>query len=194
LKTNVAVVLAVALLGCSDVADAPGTSSTASSNSTDSVSPPNLTEPPFDSVSLAGLTCTVLLDSVFLAPSTRATLVDSYGAPDSTVAVTEPNRHVVGAIDSLFVVYYPGLNASFRKPSDGSDLVTQMDVADNRYLRYPSLGIGARSERLLHVLSDPAVVAVDRIEYNCGIGADEPVTFWLSNGQVRRVSKSYYVD
>jgi len=134
------------------------------------------------------------MDSVFLAPSTRAALLQLYGAPDSSSVSTEPNRHVTGVIDSLFQVHYPGLTARFRKPGGGSDLITLLEATENRYLRYPSVGIGARGDRLLQVLSDASIVTDDRIEYNCGMGADEPVTFWLVGGQIRRVSKSYYVD
>ena len=69
-----------------------------------------------------------------------------------------------------------------------------MDATDNRYLRYPSIGIGARRDRLIQVVSDTSLVTDDRVEYDCNMGANEPVTFWLVGGQVRRVSKTYYVD
>ena len=179
------------MLGCSGVDNTPGVEASAS---LDSVAVTTLSEPPFDSAGLNGLTCVTLMDSVFLAPSTRVALLQAYGSPDSVNASTEPNRHVTGVIDSLFRVHYPGLTANFRKPGGGSDLIIGMEATDNRYLRYPGIGIGARRDRLIQVLSDTSLVTEDRIEYNCGMGADEPVTFWLAGGQVRRVSMSYYVD
>lgn len=184
----------VVMLACSGSGDTPNLRSNTPIGSVDAVSLPTVPEPPFDSASLAGLTCIKLMDSVFLAPSTRAALLQTYGTPDSVNASTEPNRHVAGAIDSLFQVQYSGLTASFRKPAEGSDLITQLEATENRYLRYPSIGIGARGDRLVQVLNDASLVTDDRVEYNCGMGADEPVTFWLVRGQIRRVSKSYYVD
>ena len=186
------IAFALVMAGCSG-ADSPDARSNATNDSTSPIASA-VAEPPFDSASVAGLTCLTLMDAVFLAPLTREELLQAYGAPDSVHARTEANRHVPGVIDSLFQVHYRGLMAGFRKPGGGSDLITQMDATDNRFLRYPTIGIGARRDRLLQVLPDTSVVAADRVEYNCGTGADEPVTFWLVGDQVRRVSKSYYVD
>lgn len=186
--------ITIVLLACSVKEEAPNIGSS-SSASVDARRLAAIPEPKFDSAGLAGLTCSTLTDSVFLVPRpTRALLLQAYGVPDSVSASTEPNRHVAGVIDSLLRVHYPGLTASFRKPGEGSDLVTDVVVTDNRFLRFPSLGIGARGSRLIQVLGDPWTLADDRIEYNCVVDADQPVTFWLVGGQVRRVSKYYYVD
>lgn len=188
------VLITVFMFGCSGADDTPDSRSQTPSASADSAAQASVPEPPFDSASVSGLTCLTLMDAVFLAPLTREELLQAYGAPDSVHAATEPNRHVAGVIDSLFQVHYPGLTAGFRTPGGGSDLITRMDVTDNRYLRYPTIGIGARRDRLMQVLPDTSLVAADRVEYDCGMGANEPVTFWLVGGQIRRVSKSYYVD
>ena len=113
---------AVVMLGCAGANGTPD--SNTPSASADSMALPSVPEPPFDSASLTGLTCITLMDSVFLAPSTRAALQQAYGSPDSVNASTEPNRHVTGVTDSLFHVHYPGLTARFRKPGGGSDLIT----------------------------------------------------------------------
>ena len=186
------ITFAVVMLGCSG-ADSPDARSNATNASATSIASA-VPEPAFDSASVAGLTCLTLMDAVFLAPLTREELLQAYGAPDSVHARTEPNRHVAGVIDSLVQVYYPGLTAGFRKPGEGTDLITQMEVTDNRYIRYPSIGIGARRDRLIQVVSDTSLVRDDRVEYDCGMGANEPVTFWLVGEQIRRVSKLYYVD
>jgi hypothetical protein len=180
--------------GCSGAGETRHPGPNTGSDATDSVPGTAVREPPFDSTSLVGLTCLTLMDAVFLAPLTRAELLQSYGAPDSLQSSTEPNRHIPGATDSLFEVHYSGLTARFRKPSEGSDLITEMHVSDNRYLRYPSIGIGARRDRLIQVVTDTFLVRDDRVEYDCGMGANEPITFWLVGGQIRRVSKTYYVD
>jgi hypothetical protein len=180
------------MLGCSS-AD-PDSRADTSGTSGNPVTPAAVPEPPFDSASVAGLTCLTLMDAVFRAPLTRGELIQAYGAPDSMHTSTEPNRHVPGVVDSLFRVFYRGLTAGFRKPGGGSDLITQMEATDNRYLGYPSIGIGARRDRLIQVVSDTYLVTDDRVEYDCGMGANEPVTFWLVAGQIRRVSKTYYVD
>ena len=185
--------IVLVMLGCSG-AGIPDSRSATPGASADSATLATVPEPPFDSASLAGMTCLTLMDAVFLAPLTRAELLQAYGAPDSVHASTEPNRHVPGVLDSLVQVHYHGLSAEFRIPGGGSDLITRMDATDNRYLRYPSIGIGARRDRLIQVVSDTSLVTDDRVEYDCNMGANEPVTFWLVSGQVRRVSKTYYVD
>ena len=190
---NARLILIVVMLGCSAANDGsnrgPDTATSTAAVATTATIP----EPPFDSASVAGLTCLTLMDAVFLAPLTRAELVQQYGAPDSVHTSTEPNRHIPG-IDSLFQIYYPGLVAGIRAPAGNSDLISQMDISDNRYLRYPSIGIGARRERLIRAVTDTTRTAADRVEYDCNMGANEPITFWLVDGQIRRVSKTYYVD
>lgn len=148
-----------------------------------------------DSPDVAGLTCEGLEEKLLLAHASRAELAGTFGTPDSVNSTTEPNRHVPGATDSLFVVHYPGLVAHFRKPSEGDDLVSFVEVEDNRYLQYPSIGVGATEERVVSVLGEPGTHEPGRLVYECaGVGPEQPVTFRLSDGVVERIEIAYYVD
>lgn len=99
-----------------------------------------------------------------------------------------------GAIDSLFVVHYTGLVARLRKPPDGSDLAEHVRVTETRYLRYPGLGIGARSSEIVKTLGEPTETDPAGLVYDCGMGAEQPVTFHLGDGVVESIEIDYYVD
>lgn len=156
---------------------------------------PGIPSPDPDSPDVAGLTCEGLEENLLRAHASRAELAGTFGTPDSVSSTTEPNRHVPGATDSLFVTYYPGLVAHFRKPPEGGDLVSLVEVEDNRYLRYPAIGVGAGEERVISVLGEPRTHEPGRLVYECaGMGPGQPVTFRLSDGVVERIEIAYYVD
>lgn len=140
------------------------------------------------------IACEGLETSILSAPATRAGLREAFGDPDSTSSKTEPNRHVPGAIDSLFVVHYTGLVARLRKPPDGPDLAEYVRVTETRYLRYPDLGIGARSSDIVKTLGEPTETDPASLVYDCGMGAEQPVTFHLGDGVVESIEIDYYVD
>ena len=107
---------------------------------------------------------------------------------------TEPNRHVPGRTDSLFVVHYDGLVSSIRTPSPGRDLPFHVVVTDNRFVRHPAIGIGATAATVEAVLGAPTRRTDATLVYECGEGAEEPVTFRLEAGRVERIVIDYYVD
>lgn len=148
----------------------------------------------WDSASVADLTCENLEQDILDAAPTRAALAEAYGEADSIRVATEPNRHMAGATDSLFVVYYPGMVVDLRKPENGDDLVDHVEISDNRYLRYPAIGIGAPIDRVARVLGTPKLRDARRVVYDCGLGAEQPVTFMLDQGIVRRIIVDYYLD
>lgn len=148
----------------------------------------------WDSASMAELTCEDLEREILAAAPNRAALEEAYGEADSMRVATEPNRHVQGATDSLFLVYYPGMVMNLRKPEDGDDLADDVEISDNRYLRYPAIGIGAPIDRVTRALGTPMLRDSGRVIYDCGFGAEQPVTFVLNQGIVRRIIVDYYLD
>lgn len=142
----------------------------------------------------ASLQCEGLERSILRTETTRAALSAAYGPPDSTRSWTEPNRHVPEAIDSLFVVHYPGLEVQIRRPPSGDDLTSHVSIRENRYLSEPSVGIGAPADQVMSVLGEPGSRGEDRLVYDCGPHTEQPVTFWLADGTVERIEISYYVD
>ena len=138
--------------------------------------------------------CDDLANELLRTPITRAALSAEYGAPDSLLATTEPNRHVEGATDSLFTVFYPGLTALLRTPTDARDMVTHVTVSDNRYVAYPRIGIDADAASVTDALGAPHTRDAGSLVYACGEAVEQPVTFHLANGVVRSIDISYYVD
>lgn len=130
-----------------------------------------------------------------VAQRTRTELREEFGAPDTVIARTEPNRHSPGATDSLFTARYPGLTIEIRKPARGGDMAERMTVTYPRHLTYAEPGIGARETRVIELLGEPATRNADRLTYECGAGpVSSPVTFVIENAVVREVVFAFYVD
>ena len=127
-------------------------------------------------------------------PPTRAAFLAEFGTPDSVTAGTEPNRHVPDAVDSLFVVYYPGLVMNIRTPQGGRDMATGVTIRDNRYLAYPDIGIATPAARVTAALGPPTFRPHDRLIYDCDAVVEQPVAFRIVDGRVARIDISYYVD
>jgi hypothetical protein len=142
----------------------------------------------------APMSCDGLEYNILRADITRASMRERYGAPDSIVATTEANRHVPGLTDSLFAVHYAGLTAHIRTPPSNRDLGTEVHVSDNRYLRHPEIGIGVGPATLVNVLGQPTRSDTTSLVYECGDGAEQPVTFHLAQNVVHRIEIRYYVD
>lgn len=126
----------------------------------------------------------------------RAELRQSLGEPDSISARVVPNRHVPGAHDTLFTVHYPGLVAHLHRPGPGGEMLAGAEVTDNRYLRYPQVGIGATPRELQGALGLPDEPPDSVYTYSCHAceGVVEPVRLFLRDGRVRRIVFSFYVD
>lgn len=125
----------------------------------------------------------------------RASLRAALGGPEEVSVATEPNRHIPEATDSVFTVRYPDLVVTIRRVPDGGELTESAMVRDPRHLRYRVLGPGATREGLVEALGEPDATEDGTLVYACGTGpVDEPVRFDLSDGIVRVVRFSYYVD
>lgn len=140
------------------------------------------------------IACEDLARTILAVEPVRSSLERKFGAPDSVVASTEPNRHVRGRVDSLFVVHYSGLTASLRKPGGGEDMVDHVTVTESRFLAYPAIGVGVPEDRVIAALGEPTRRTRQSLVYDCGEHIEEPVTFHLADGVVRRIEIAYYLD
>ena len=125
----------------------------------------------------------------------RQEVIAVLGQPDSVRSVAEANRHDPAVTDSLVVLYYPGLRLDYRV-AGGKDLLEVADVSDSRYLKYPTIGVGASAANIINALGPPWERTDSAYSYDCGrcIGADEPVIFHLAAGRVTNVEYQFYVD
>lgn len=138
--------------------------------------------------------CADLHYNILKAVPTRQAFSAEFGQPDSVVSTVEPNRHVPGAIDSLFTVHYPRFVMDIRTPSGGRDMATEVHLEDNRYLAYPGIGIGASAARVREVLGDPHDEGPAFLTYQCSEHVEQPVTFRVADGRVAAIEIAYYVD
>lgn len=147
----------------------------------------------FNYATLAELTCTEFVRNIFPSDLDRSSLRNEFGRADSVRAEVRPNAFDPAVPDSFFGVYYPGMIVILQKVGDGEEFPWGVDVWNNEYLKFPAIGIGTPKERVIDVLGDPQEISQDRLTYNCGIGADQPTTFQLRDGEVTRIHISYYI-
>ena len=69
-------------------------------------------------------------------------------------------------------------------------------VSDNRYLKYPQLGIGTPGVTILQSLGEPGNRESGKYRYDCArcIGEDSPAYFYFDRGRVQRIEYSFYLD
>lgn len=127
-------------------------------------------------------------------PASRADLRETLGAPDSVATEVIPNRHVPGVMDTIYTVHYADLVARFHHPGGGGDLLSMLQVSDDRHLRYPV--IGADVVTLDAAFGRPDEASDSSLTYHCTTceAGNDPVEIIVLDGQVRRVRFNYYVD
>lgn len=185
-RTVVIASIAIVAFGCSDRNSESEYSEGSPSDSA--------ADEPVSGTGVTILSCENLETEILGASHSREGFRRTHGSPDSILVWTEPNRHVEGAVDSLFTVYYPGLLASFRRPTGGRDLIVAAGVTSNRYLSDSTIGIGASEAEIVARLGEPTRREDSNLVYECGMEVEQPVTFEIRNGAVFAITVAYYVD
>jgi hypothetical protein len=142
--------------------------------------------------------CGDLAENGFKADGVRTVVAAQFGRPDSVRVQPAPNPHRPAQTDTVVDVFYPGLRLHYwvlGLPQPQTDILLEADVSDNKYLKYPQLGIGATAAEIASALGEPERTP-DRYNYSCALhimsGAD--VTFHLAGGRVRRVDYRWEAD
>jgi hypothetical protein len=153
--------------------------STASSSPAGLIADSVAAAPPVDTVgALRGLSprdslCGDLVENGLGIPNTRRKAVASqFGRPDSAQSQPTPNKHNPAQTDSTVTLFYPGLRLHYivlGVKAGETDILYRADVSDNRYLKYPSLGIGATREALVKALGEPEGPTNDSYRYSCAL-------------------------
>jgi hypothetical protein len=144
--------------------------------------------------------CGEVAENGILIPNTRRTAVAAQlGRPDSAVSQPAPNPHNPAQTDTVVDVFYPGLRLHYWVVAANQaerDIILEIDISDNRYLKYPSVGIGANAEALVNGLGERGERTEDGYRYSCALhvmsGAD--MGFHFADGRVKWISYRYYVD
>jgi hypothetical protein len=138
-------------------------------------------------------------DGLLLPGETRAELEEALGEPTERQVVPMENRHDPAITDTIVAWTYPGVVFHLhRVGSGGPEFLTDVEVMDNRYLRFPGVGIGVAREEVRAAMGPPQEEANPSEDIylcrNCE-GPDEPVTFrYGPDGRVRSILFSFYLD
>lgn len=153
---------------------------------------------PYDSTAAESALADLVMRGLRVPGGGRAEVRAAFGEPDSVRAEVFENRHVPAQMDTIVEWFYPGLRLEYYVVSadSASDLLSVADVGDNRFLRFPELGVGADTVTVTRRLGAPRERNEHTLVYECGscLEAYSPVEFHLANGRVRRVRFVFYVD
>lgn len=137
----------------------------------------------------------VFVDSALQVDArSREALRAALGTPQRLLSEAVPNRHVPGVMDTIYTVHYPDLVARIHHPGGGGDLLSMVQVSDNRHLRYPVLGLGVAA--IDAAFGAPDEASDSSLTYYCTTceAGDDPVELVFVGGELRRVRFNYYVD
>jgi hypothetical protein len=102
-------------------------------------------------------------------------------------------------MDTLVDVFYPGLRLHYvvLGTTEGeTDILLQADVSDNRYLKYPALGVGARVAEIVKAFGEPEGRSSDAYIYSCALHvmSGSTVYFHVEGDRVKYVVYTWDVD
>lgn len=129
-----------------------------------------------------------------VAVDSRTDLTAALGPADSVRTEEIANRHVPGVRDTIYNVYHPGRMTRIHHPGGGGDLLSMVEVWDNRHLRYPVLGLDTAA--LQEAFGPPDERTDSALIYRCTscVAGDDPVEFLIQQGAIERVRFHFYVD
>jgi hypothetical protein len=144
--------------------------------------------------------CGEFAENGFSIPdSRRSAVATQLGRPDSVRSHPIPNTHRPAQTDTVVDVFYPGLRLHYvvlGVIEGETDILLQADVSDNRYLKYPALGVGANVAELIRVFGQPEERRDDTVSYTCAlhIMSGSTVYFHLAGDRVQYVVYRWDAD
>jgi hypothetical protein len=102
-------------------------------------------------------------------------------------------------MDTVVDTFYPGLRLHYivLGVTEGeTDILLQADVSDNRYLKYPALGVGAPVAAIVSALGEPEERRNDTYRYSCALHvmSGSTVYFHIADDRVKYVVYMWDVD
>jgi hypothetical protein len=102
-------------------------------------------------------------------------------------------------MDTVVGIFYPGLRLEYvvLGVTEGeTDILLQADVSDNRYLKYPALGVGARAAEIVSAFGEPEQRRNDTYMYECGmhIMSGSTVYFHVEGDRIKYVVYRWDAD
>ncbi|CAN5769427.1 hypothetical protein BH23GEM9_BH23GEM9_22060 [soil metagenome] len=131
---------------------------------------------------------------------TRAQVIEAWGQPDlmHTIVQAAAFESAPGLVaeDSIFRMHYSGAVVSLHKPAGGAELIDEVRVQYDHYLRLPEPIIGMKANDVMALYGEPAQRTADQLVYICHSvpARDDPVAFNVVDGEVREVVFTYHMD
>jgi hypothetical protein len=130
---------------------------------------------------------------------TRSAIAERLGEPDSMTVRAVANRHDPAVTDSVFELYYHGLTAEvYRAGYDGKEMLTGLEIRDERYLTTSSaVRPGTPAAALRVALGEPTDSTDGHIQYVCDeclVSGHETVRFVMNAGVVHAIHVQYWID
>jgi hypothetical protein len=129
----------------------------------------------------------------------RKAVATQLGQPDSARSHPIPNTHRPAQMDTVVDVFYSGLRLHYvvLGVTEGeTDILLQADVSDNRYLKYPALGVGASLAEVVSAFGQPEERSNDTYSYSCALHvmSGSTVSFHLEGDRVKYVVYRWDAD
>jgi hypothetical protein len=110
-----------------------------------------------------------------------------------------PNTHNPAQMDTIVDVFYKGLRLHYAVLGvikGETDILMEAEVSDNRYLKYPELGVGASASAIVSALGEPEQRTNDTYRYECALHvmSGSTVYFHLEGDRVKFLVYRWDVD
>jgi hypothetical protein len=102
-------------------------------------------------------------------------------------------------MDTIVDVFYKGLRLHYAVLGvikGETDILMEAEVSDNRYLKYPELGVGASASAIVSALGEPEQRTNDTYRYECALHvmSGSTVYFHLEGDRVKFLVYRWDVD
>jgi len=161
-------------------------------------------EPPADSDDPANQVASSPVEAFFrYGPvdlgSSRASVRERLGEPDSVRARTLTNPHDAAVTDSIFTLHYPDLAVEiYRASYDGKEMLSELVIGSDKYLRPESpVHIGSSAEETRLALGEAERTEGAERVYTCttcALSDHDVLRLEMGPAGVQRIRVHYWID
>lgn len=127
--------------------------------------------------------------------SSRAEVTQRLGTPDSIISEAVPNRHVPTQTDSVVTLFYPDASVTFYAVTGGRDILANVTVLSNDYLRLDAVRVGMPWSAVEQRFGPPAATEDSGYRYSCrACVVEHAISVRLRDDRVESIGFTYYVD
>ena len=129
----------------------------------------------------------------------RKAVAAQLGVPDSAHLLPAPNPYSPAQMDTVVDVFYPGLRLHYvvlGVTKGETDILLEAEVSNNRYLKYPALGVGANVAAVVSALGQPEERTNHTYSYSCALHvmSGSTVYFHFDGDRVKSVVYRWEAD